>query len=780
MPGDLAHNLPAPRTTLIGRERDVTECCQLIIGSTYRLLTLTGVGGCGKTCLALRVASELRDAFPDGVWLVELAAISDESLVPQVVASTLGVLDSAGTSALDVLVAFLRPRAALLVLDNCEHLVDACAALADRLLATCPDLRILATSRELLQIDGERQRRVLPLTIPDPRDFSSPEALAHCPSVQLFVERARAIEPTFQLTAANAPAVARVCTSLDGIPLALELAAARVRVLSVEQIQERLGDCLRLLTGSSRAKPTRQQTLRSALTWSYDLLTESEQVAFRRLAVFGRGWGLEAAETVCGGPGVLDLLTRLVDKSLVLVGEVEHAARYRLLEPVRQYAWQRLEASGEANAARARHLGFFVALAERAATFLRGPEQVAWLTRLEQEQDNLRAALRWAEEGGDGESLTRLAGALAPFWEGHSHVNEARRWLDAALDPSWNVPVTTSARAKALLGAGRMAFLAGDYDKAVGRFAESLGLADQLGIRAGAAAALVDLGMALRLQRNVPRSVQVLEEGLALYRELGDRAGIALALLNLGATLRIQGAVDRSRILLEDSLSLFRDEGDVRCIAITQAMLGHTALQQGDARLAAVRFTEGLAGCVEAGDRWFVVYDLMGLAAALVGSGKVARAARLLGAARAIGDAPGNPLVNVGRITYGSLVEDVRARLSEEEFARVWAEGQAMSFDQAVRYALAADEPDPAPAQVIPPPALRGAAGLLTAREREVARLIGQGVRTDRQIAERLTITVGTAGVHVHHILEKLGLHSRWQIADWAIAQGLAEQNPHS
>jgi DNA-binding CsgD family transcriptional regulator/tetratricopeptide (TPR) repeat protein len=623
--------------------------------------------------------------------------------------------------------------------------------------------------------------------------------------------------------------VAEICTALDGIPLALELAAARVSVLSVDQIQERLSDCLRLLGGGGRAKPTRQKTLRAAFDWSYALLSALEQAAFRQLAVFRGGWSLEEAEAVVGfgegtspppnrlaareaaiprplipdpwpptpGPPVLDLLTGLVGKSLVVVDGGGRNARYRLLEPVRQYAQEHLDAVGGTAAARTRHLTCFLALAERAAAQLHGPEQVEWLDRLDLERDNLRVALRWADGQGDRESLLRLAGALALFWEGRSHIREGREWLEAALRAARDDATTPASRLRALLGAGRMAHFEADYTTSVARFEECLAIAHRVGDRKGMAAALTDLGMSLRLQGNLTRSRDVLEEALLLYDALGDRSGRALALGNLGATIRPSSgwvgrapaaasipadpvaialsaeATAQSLRHLEESLALYEGEGDVRMAAIIRHTLGLTHLQQGDLASAGQSFATAFAEHTRLGDRWCMTYSLMGLAATLVRRGAGASAVRILASASALGDVPGDPLTNVGRATYGPLLEEVRAQVSTAEFARLWDEGRAMSYAEAVAAAMAAVESGAAPAAAAPSSRVGAAVALLTPRERQVATLIGQGCRTDREIADRLTITAGTASVHVHHILEKLAFHSRWQIADWAVAHGL-------
>ncbi|MEJ7816454.1 MAG: AAA family ATPase, partial [Rubrobacter sp.] len=426
----LTNNLPLELSSFVGREKELAEVKRLL--EDTRLLTLTGAGGCGKTRLALAIASELLEGFEDGVWMVELVPLADPSLVPQAVASTLGVREEPGRSPTETLSDYLGSKKLLLVLDNCEHLIEACAALAETLLRSCSELRVLATSREALGITGEVAWPVPSLSLPDLRRLPAVESLPQYESALLFVERAEAVKPDFALTEQNAPAVAQVCYRLDGIPLAIELAAARVKVLPVEQISERLDDCFRLLAAGSRTAMPRHRTLHATMDWSHELLPEAERTLFRRLSVFSGGFSLDAAEWVCAGEELerdegLELLSHLVDKSLVVAREEGGEARYRLLETVRQYGWERLSESDEAVEFRERHAGYYLALAEEAEPELKREGQVAWLERLERERDNLRAAMRWLLGRGELEEVARLGWALWLFWGIRAHFAEGRR-----------------------------------------------------------------------------------------------------------------------------------------------------------------------------------------------------------------------------------------------------------------------------------------------------------------------------------------------------------------
>ena len=455
-----SNNLPAQLTSFIGRQREMAEVRRLL-GET-RLMTLTGAGGAGKTRLALEAAAGLRPDFTDGIWWVELASLYDPALVPQAVGAALGLRDQASRPMLDQLGDHLRARRLLLVLDNCEHLIAACAITANTLLRVAPTLRILVTSREPLEIAGEITYRVPSLETPDPAHLPPFASLARFEAVRLFADRAAAVLPGFVLTEANGSAVAEICCGLDGIPLAIELAAARMRTLSVEELRVRLRDRFRVLTGGSRVALPRHRTLRATIDWSYGLLSEPERVLLRRLAVFTGGWTLEAAEAVCSGDGVpegevLDLLAHLVDKSLVILEWPSDVGRYRLLETVRQYGLELLEERGETLIWRQRHASFFLAVAEEAEPKLFGPEQDAWFARLEAEHGNLRAALEWLAQQDEALQGLRLAGALWRFWEVRGHLAEARTWLSEMLRRA-GPNADAAARAKALMGAGGSAY----------------------------------------------------------------------------------------------------------------------------------------------------------------------------------------------------------------------------------------------------------------------------------------------------------------------------------
>jgi predicted ATPase/DNA-binding SARP family transcriptional activator/DNA-binding CsgD family transcriptional regulator len=759
------HNLPASRSTFVGRETELRNVKRDL--AMTRLLTLTGAGGCGKTRLALEVARELVGAYPDGVWLVELAPLSEGALVAHAVAAALGVQEQPDRSLTDTLVNFLRDKRVLLVIDNCEHLVDAVARFVDALLNSCPHLRVLATSRESLNVEGELNWLVPSLSVPSLGQSPRVGELAGYESVRLFMERARLRNPAFSLTSENAHVVARICERLDGIPLAIELAAARVG-LSVEQIAARLDDSLRLLTAGSRTASPRQRTLRGTLDWSQALLSEPERRLFCRLSVFAGGWTLQAAEVVGAGDTeqgeVLDLLSRLVDKSLV-VGEATGlgGVRYKMLEPIRQYAREKLEEGGDAEEVRRQHASFFLALAEEAEPRLRGPEDMEWLERLEVEHDNMRAALSWAMEQEEADELgLRLAGALWLFWEGHGHYGEGHRWLEQVL--ARDSQVSAAARAKALEGVGWLIFESDERDEAVTAAREGLKLSDEAGLGGAVRAKFLDiLGWKAMQQGDRERAKELLEESLKLRRDAKDELGIADALLGLGGAFDSPDDRKRAKELHEEGIVLCRELGYVPTLARHFYSLGYTLLLEGDYERARSNYRESLMLCKKLGTMTVASESLEGLACVCVAEGATKRASRLFGAAEALREAVGIEHMPEEDIWREPYLAAARSRLDEASWEEAWAEGRVMSMEQAIEYALSEEKlvTPPSPESEQPssdePPSL-------TRREKEVAILVGRGL-TNRQIASELVLSEHTVHHHVTNILRKLKLRSREQIS---------------
>jgi len=688
-------NLPAPSSSFVGRAWEVRDIADLV--RRTRLVTLTGPGGCGKTRLALEVAATLVDTYPDGVWLVELAALADPALAPRAVASALGVGEQPGQTLLATLSAFLRARDLLLVLDNCEHLIGACAALVAALLAACPQLRVLATSREQLAAPGERPYLVPSLAAPDPAHLPPLERLARYEAVHLFLERAGTRRPELTLTAANAGAgaVARICARLDGLPLAIELAAARVGVLPVEGIAARLDDRFRLLTGGPRTALPRQQTLRAAIDWSHALLDPAEQTLFARLAVFAGGWTLEAAEDVCatdGGAGreILDLLGALVDKSLARMHGADSGARYGFLETVRAYAQERLEESGEGARAAGRHAAYYLALAERAEQALWGPDQASWFRRLDAEQDNLRAALTWALAQDEVALALRIAGALWRFWIYHGDYAGWRRVIEAALARAVGAAVPASVRAKALNAAGWLAHHQWDFVGTTTLNEESLRLAragsDPLVIRN----ALIGLGKAAHERGRPADAIPLLQEAVDICRALEGTPFLAPSLFSLSLSLADVGEAAPAGDILEEALALFRAQGEKYIAAEAALRLGYNALSRGERQRATALFGESLQLSRETGHRLGLVYGLEGLAAASAVAGQAERAVRLFAATDALRDAINQPLHPDHRVTLEPYLAAARARLDATVWTVAWAEGHALSVEHAIAEAMEA------------------------------------------------------------------------------------------
>ena len=691
----LPNNLPLQLTSFVGRDKELADV-KALLGRT-RLLTVTGGGGGGKTRLCLQVAADLLDDSGEGAWLVELEALSDPALVPQAVARALGVREEPGRPILQTLTEALGSKRRLLVLDNCEHVLAACAALADALGRRCPNVRLLASSREALGVAGEQVYRIPPLSLPGSKDAGAGD-VARSECVRLFVERAHLVQPAFVLTDGNAPAVAEVCRLLDGIPFAVELAAARMRVLAVEQIQARLPDPLRLLTGGSRTALPRQQTLRALIDWSYDLLDGHERTLLCRLSVFGGGWTLAAAEAV-GASGdiacedVLDLLTSLVDKSLVIYEEpwLGGESRYRLLETVRHYAAEKLQEGGEDGAARDRHRDWFLAVAEEAVLNLRGPQQAQWLDRMEADYGNLRAALDCCLGGGAGDAETglRLAGLLSSYWLVRGHLTEGRALLDACLaQPGASEP--TLARANALHANGILATAQVDLLRAKAMHAESLALFRRVGDQEAVAVALENLGIVARMQGDLVGARALLEESLAMRRRLEDLASLAMCLVSLGNLLVVQGDFTRAGALLEESLARHRRLEDPRSISISLLGIGRLAARQGDWGRARPLLQECLAIQSQLKDTWAVTQSLGWLALVLQGEGEVALSVRLHAAAEALHQAIGMLMTPVFQEELDRSVAAARDVLGPSVFAALWEEGRQMAWERAVERALAA------------------------------------------------------------------------------------------
>jgi predicted ATPase len=668
--GTTRNNLPPQLTRFVGRQSEIAEIRN---GLTHtRLLTLSGPDGIGKTRLALQVAADSLPEYPEGVWFVELASLADPGLVPQTVASALGLREEGGRSITDTVVDHLTQRCLLLVLDNCEHLIGACAHLTDLLLRRSPHLRVLATSREALGISGETMFRVPSLALPDPQRQSGVKSLSENESVELFVDRARAVKSTFAISAANAGSLAKLCVQLDGIPLAIELAASRMKVLSIEQIADRLHDRLHLLTGGSRTAPSRHQTLLAAIDWSYNLLTGSEKILFHRLSVFAGGWTLEAAETVCAGgsvnkANVLELLSGLVDKSLVLAEEREGQQRYRFMVTLLEYAHRRLTQTEEREAVIRRHADYFVAFAVEGESKLTSTEQKRWLDRLNAEHYNLRAVLTWALKN-NAEIGLRLAGALGRFWYMRGYWDEAQRWLAEMLAAKDSLGHSAQ-RARALNAAARIAENLGKPDSARSFAEQALTLSRESGDKREAAMALSCLAVVAGRQGDFALTRSLLEESLTIRRELGDKVSIAQTLISVGILALRQGEFESAQSRFEDSLAISREVGDKQGIARALVNIGQVAKRLGEHALAQFLTEEGLALANEIGDKTLIPVALnsLGDLAACRGDRVAARALNSEGLeiSRELGD---RRLIADMLLSLGVVAEDLpTARLLFEE-----------------------------------------------------------------------------------------------------------------
>lgn len=815
------NNLPAFLSNFVGREREMSQIKQLL--ASQRLLTLTGPGGCGKTRLAVEVAVRTVDDYPDGTWLIELAPLSNPGLVPEAIASVLAVHEKPGGSITRMLIDHLRSREALLLIDNCEHLVAACASLAESLLQACPGMRIMVTSRESLGVPGEYVWNVPPLSLPEPQPWRNPDSAREAvkvylesESVRLFVERASSVSPGFTITEKNAAPIVEICRRLDGMPLAIELAVARVRTLSVQQIAQRLDDRFHFLTSGSRNAPHRQRTLAATLDWSYALLSEQEQKVLQRLSIFAGGSTLDAVESVCVGNGiesaqVLDTLSHLVEKSLVMADKPEPGEpRYRMLETIRQYALEKLTESGELDPSKNRHLNYFVEWVETAEPYLNGAEQLRWVELYEAERSNLRAALDWSLTGEERvEAGLRLAAACGRFWRLHNYFSEGRvRFSSLLSHPA--AQKRTLARASALghmanlmylqsdypamkpvleealsicreLGdplqgklaftlelMGEMATEEGDYKLAPVYFQEALGIFRKLNDQKGIGDILMQLGWASMRTGDLQKAQNLLEESLVVSETSGNKTNMAFAFSGLGEAAARQGKYNHAKTLLEQGLSISREIRDEWITATLLGSLGWVALCQHEFNSMRKIMRESLEIRLDTGDKGGIAWCLEKLAKAKYEQDQLEQAAKLFGYAEALRAPIGSVIDPTDQPDYKRIILRVQSALGKEVFSAAWAEGQAMTLEQVIDYALA--EPEPPAVEV----SLKDKFGGLTAREREVAALIAQGM-PNREIAGTMTVREKTIETYVTRILGKLGFKSRVEVATWAIEQGLKE-----
>jgi predicted ATPase/class 3 adenylate cyclase len=727
------NNLPIQLTSFIGRENELNEAKKRL--ASARLLTLIGPGGTGKTRLSLQIGADLLPNFADGVWLAEFAPLADPALILQTIASVFGLREQLGMSLNELLSDFLRAKNLLLIMDNCEHLIDHCAQLAEQLLHACVHIKIIVSSREALGIGGETVYRVPSLSLPNP-DEATREALTQSESAQLFIERAAAANPKFNLSDKNAPAIAQICRRLDGIPLALELAAARVTVFSAEQIASRLDDRFRLLTGGSRTALPRQQTLRALIDWSYDMLSDEERALLRRLSVFAGGWTFEAADAICPKHDVLNLLTQLVNKSLVIFDEETDEPRYRMLETVRQYARDKLLEMNESGEARNAHLEYFFQFSETASQKMDWIYDPEWLARLEPEHDNLRAAMEWGLEK-DIETVLRMIWNLSNYWWARGHETEGRQWASTVLERANAIPVSEDEAGRRLKSLMAYAYQAlamvtyGQGDNAHAKIASenAAALASQLGDKRLFAMSLgfgmfaraivgdtmdseesserafnaaresgdqfvFGMTLAMMAQRSLindgdnARARQQIEEAMAILQKSGNRWGYTMTLMAVGMTAKFHGNYDEARRIFASCDLVFHEVDDKHRMNMIKSELAHIDRYEGHYQKAKAAYKETILEWKRIGHRAAIAHQLECFASIAKIEEQGQRAARLFSAAEALREKIDIQMTSMERVEYEREIADLKAGLDQQVFAAAWSEGRAMTMDQAIQLAL--------------------------------------------------------------------------------------------
>ncbi|MBN9388863.1 MAG: tetratricopeptide repeat protein [Chloroflexi bacterium] len=814
------HNLPLLASAIVGRDREVAECVALL-RRDLSLLTLTGTGGTGKTRLALQVAHELVNDFEDGTFFVSLTAISDPALVPTTIALTLGIKEG-GKPILDLLKEWLSARQVLLVLDNFEQVVSA-APLLTELLVVAPGLKILVTSREVLRVYGEREYPVTPLAVPDPKEMPSLRQLSENGAVSLFVQRARSVKPDFALTESNAQAIAEICVRLDGLPLAIELAAARSKLFTPQALLARLSNALDLLVTNMRDMPLRQQKLRSAFDWSYTSLEPAEKTIFTWMAVFVKGCTLEAAEAVFSGfnnpdfedYAILDILSSLVDKSMLqLVNGKNDEPRFGMLETLREYAQERLTGTPEEYCLHMRHAEYFLDLAEKAEPGLIGPDQTSWVERLDPEQANFRASLEWllennrvvqantpctpAEPSRYLEMAARMVGSLARLWNIRSQTTESRRGFETVLTKiSDRTSLPLAIMHKTLSGAGSMAYIQGDYPASLAWYQEALDLNKANGDNLGTARILRDMGLVKAYAGECREALDLFEEALVVHEQLNDRWGMGVTLLNQGLTSIGADNLELAETSLNEAYKIFTDVKETRGSSYVLNNLGYVALLRGEFARATDLLLQSLRLKQTFNDRLGISWSLDGLAAILARRGQFEKAAYFLSAANKLRDLVCSPLTYFGHKLNTPTLALVREGLDEETYRKALTAGYNQSLDEmlAESYSLEGTIEDrrqdarvtTKTTQSLPIVPRNSAAteeisrsrssslkliDTLTSREIEVLRTVALGL-SNQQVAEKLVIAPRTVNVHLTSIYGKLGVTSRTEATRFAFENNL-------